>query len=80
MSEAKAIRESLNYCIEHEIDNIIIETNSLVMMHILEGEWKVSWNVVLETRIIKILRTDILARVKHSFREGNTLADLFWLI
>jgi len=36
--EARAIRESLNYFIEHEIDNIIIETDFLVMVHILRGE------------------------------------------
>ncbi|KAH0672976.1 hypothetical protein KY290_025255 [Solanum tuberosum] len=38
VAEARAIRESLSYCIEHGTDNIIIETDSLAMVHILEGE------------------------------------------
>ncbi|XP_049352692.1 uncharacterized protein LOC125817186 [Solanum verrucosum] len=77
VDEARAIRESLSFCIEHGIDNIIIETDSLAMVHILEGEWEVPWNVALEVSIIRRLRSDISARVKPSFREGNTLADFF---
>ena len=75
MSEAKAIRESLNYCIEHEIDNIIIETNSLAMVHEIEVDWDVPLNVALEVSIIRRLRRSVSARVKHSLREENALVD-----
>lgn len=41
VAEVRAIRESLSYYIEHEIANIVIETDFLDMAHILKGEWEV---------------------------------------
>lgn len=38
-AEAIAIRESLLYCSEHGIEHVILETDSLTMVNILEGEW-----------------------------------------
>lgn len=77
VAEAIAIRESLIYCSEHGIEHVILETDSLSMVHILEGEWDVPWSVALEVNDIRRLRGVVSARVKHSFREGNTLADFF---
>uniref|UniRef100_A0A3Q7GUW5 RNase H type-1 domain-containing protein n=1 Tax=Solanum lycopersicum TaxID=4081 RepID=A0A3Q7GUW5_SOLLC len=48
VAEARAIRESLSYCSEHGITNLIIETNSLAMVHIIEVDWDVPLNVALE--------------------------------
>ena len=49
------IRESLSYCSEHGITNLIIETNSLVMVHIIEVDWDVPLNVALEVSTIRML-------------------------
>ena len=55
VAEARAIRESLSYCSEHGITNLIIETNSLAMVHIIEVDWDVPLNVALEVSTIRIL-------------------------
>ena len=55
VGEARAIRESLSYCSEHDITNLIIETNSLAMVHIIEVDWDVPLNVALEVSTISIL-------------------------
>ncbi|KAG5585743.1 hypothetical protein H5410_046177 [Solanum commersonii] len=62
------------YCIEHDIANIIIETDSLAMVHILEGKWEVPWSVALEVNIINRLRRDILASEIPS--EGKKILNL----
>ena len=40
---------------EHGITNLIIETNSLAMVHIIEVDWDVPLNVALEVSTIRIL-------------------------
>lgn len=48
------------------------------MVNILEGRWEVPWCVTMEVNAINRLRRRIsTARVRHSLREGNTLADYF---
>ncbi|KAH0661434.1 hypothetical protein KY284_026365 [Solanum tuberosum] len=77
VAEARAIKESLSYCSEHDIANPIIETDSLAMVHIIDGVWDVPWNVALEVNTIRRLQRSVSARVQHSLREGNALADFF---
>ncbi|KAG5630929.1 hypothetical protein H5410_002646 [Solanum commersonii] len=55
-NEARAIRENLSYCSEHDITNPIIETYSLAMVHIINGDWDVPWNVALEINTIRRLQ------------------------
>ena len=55
VAEARAIRESLSYYSEHGITNLIIETNSLAMVHIIEVDWDVPLNGALEVSTISIL-------------------------
>jgi len=77
VAEARAIREGLFFCKEHLLSHVIIETNSMAMVQILEGGWNVPWSVTLEVNSINCLRRSLSARVQHTFREGNTLADYF---
>ncbi|KAG5585415.1 hypothetical protein H5410_045849 [Solanum commersonii] len=49
VAEARAIRESLNYCIKHEISNIIIQTDFLVM--VIEKRYFTRVNIPLEKEI-----------------------------
>ena len=78
VAEARAIRERLSYCSEHGITNLIIETKSLAMVHIIEVDWDVPLNVALEVSPIRRLRRSVSARVKHSLREENALSDFFY--
>jgi len=77
MAEAIAIREGLQYCLDKHFQQIIIETDSLSMVNILNGEWESPWSVTMEVNSINRIRNSISVRVQHSFREGNTLADFF---
>ncbi|XP_019265532.1 PREDICTED: uncharacterized protein LOC109243095 [Nicotiana attenuata] len=39
VAEAKAIIQGLEYCVEHDLHSLILETDSLVMKKVIEGEW-----------------------------------------
>ncbi|KAH0650670.1 hypothetical protein KY285_032001 [Solanum tuberosum] len=52
IAEAIAIRECLVFCRDNMLSQIIIETDSLAMVHILEGQWEAPWSVALEVRFI----------------------------
>ncbi|WMV32083.1 hypothetical protein MTR67_025468 [Solanum verrucosum] len=75
--EVVAIREGLIYCCEKNYTHIIVETDSLARVHMLNGVWDTPWNVVLETSSINRMRDLLTLRVQHSLKEGNTLADYF---
>ncbi|KAK4721758.1 hypothetical protein R3W88_011991 [Solanum pinnatisectum] len=77
VAEVKAISEGLQYCLENHYSNIIIETDSLKMVNIIDGVWKIPWSVSIEVGSIHRIRDLISVRVQHFLREGNTLADFF---
>ncbi|KAH0679931.1 hypothetical protein KY284_021016 [Solanum tuberosum] len=45
VAEARAIREGLMYFRDKKLNYIVIETDSLAMVQILEGKWETPWNV-----------------------------------
>ncbi|KAK6786499.1 hypothetical protein RDI58_015024 [Solanum bulbocastanum] len=75
--EARAIKEGLLFCKDKSIEHVIIESESMAMVQIFEGKWDTPWSVALEVNKINELRGCLSARVHHSFKEGNTLADYF---
>lgn len=77
IAESRAIRESLQYCKENGLEQIIIESDSLAMIQFLEGNWAIPWSVVTDINYIQSLRRNLLVRVQHSLWEGITLADYF---
>jgi len=60
-----------------KLSKVIIESDSLALVHILNGEWKVPWRVTMEANSINRLRNALTVRVQHSLREENTLVDFF---
>ncbi|KAH0680863.1 hypothetical protein KY284_021948 [Solanum tuberosum] len=56
VAEAKAISEGLQYCLENHYSNIIIETDSLAMVNIINGDWKIPWSVSIEVGSIHRIR------------------------
>ncbi|XP_075081943.1 uncharacterized protein LOC142166458 [Nicotiana tabacum] len=46
VAEVKAILQGLEYCVEHDLHPLILETDSLVMKKVIEGEWDPPWNDV----------------------------------
>lgn len=65
------------FCKENRIEQVIIETDFMAMVQILEGKWEISWSVSLEVNSINRLMSVLSVRVQHSLREGNALADFF---
>ncbi|KAH0689169.1 hypothetical protein KY289_016527 [Solanum tuberosum] len=65
VAEARAIREGLFFCKEHLLSHVIIETDSIAMVQILEGGWNVPWSVTLEVNSINYLGRSLSARDYH---------------
>ncbi|KAH0639411.1 hypothetical protein KY285_035997 [Solanum tuberosum] len=59
MAQAIAIREGLQYCLDKHFQQIIIETDSLSMVNILNGEWESPWSVTMEVNSINRIRNSI---------------------
>lgn len=72
-----AIREGLYYCCENNLSNVIIETDSMALVQILNGAWEIPSSVTMEVNSIFRLKEVMSVRVQHSLREGNILADFF---
>ncbi|KAH0730567.1 hypothetical protein KY290_001567 [Solanum tuberosum] len=75
VAEMIAIRSGLQFCLENHIPKLIVESDSLAAVNIINGIWKIPWNVTLEVNSIRKMMESITTRVQHSLREGNTLAD-----
>ncbi|KAK6777295.1 hypothetical protein RDI58_024012 [Solanum bulbocastanum] len=43
-AETKAILRALRYCKSNNINNVRIETNSLVVAKMIRHEWQIPWN------------------------------------
>ncbi|XP_019256312.1 PREDICTED: uncharacterized protein LOC109234702 [Nicotiana attenuata] len=43
VAEAKAILQGLEYRVEHDLHPLILETDSLVIKKVIEGEWDPTW-------------------------------------
>lgn len=62
---------------DNNVFQVIIESDSITMVQILKGEWKVPWSMTMVVNSIKRLCQVISVRVQHSLREGNVLANFF---
>lgn len=80
--EATTILGGIQYCITQNLVPLRIETDSLSMVKILEGEWEVPWRNSMVVNNIKYWRQKGLVHFSHIFREGNVLADfqLTWFL
>ncbi|KAH0708725.1 hypothetical protein KY284_010152 [Solanum tuberosum] len=66
VAEARAIREGLMFCMDNMIEQVIIESNSMAMVQILEERWDNPLSVALEVNKINVLRRPLSIRVQHS--------------
>ncbi|KAH0746169.1 hypothetical protein KY285_007826 [Solanum tuberosum] len=71
VAEAKAICEGLQYCFDKRFSNIIVETDSLSMVNIINGIWEVPWSVSIEVNAINRIRSTYEF---SSFQEVPTAA------
>lgn len=77
VDEARAISEGLQYCLDNQLSNIIIETNSLAMVNILNGDWETPRSVSLEVNSIHRIKSLIPVHMnfktirRSQVREGR---------
>ena len=77
IAEAVAVEGGIQYCVDHQLLPLIVETDSLTMQKILDGIWEVPWRISLVVKRIQRLREGKQIGVAHVLREGNSLADFF---
>nr|XP_016488084.1 PREDICTED: uncharacterized protein LOC107808114 [Nicotiana tabacum] len=77
VAEAKAILQGLEYCVEHDLHPLILETNSLVMKKVIEGECDPLWVIANDVKKIREMKG---TSEFHSFTElpsaGSRLINL----
>lgn len=73
VAEARAIREGLTFYKDNQINKVILESDSLALVQMINREWKIPWCITMELRCILEIIETISVRVRHSLSEGNTL-------
>ncbi|KAH0637696.1 hypothetical protein KY289_037611 [Solanum tuberosum] len=74
--ESLAIYESFKYCWEKQVREVIIETDSLTLVKMLRGQWKIPWELVERGERIRKRLQRLNATIIHTFREANGVPDL----
>ncbi|XP_060202124.1 uncharacterized protein LOC132630571 [Lycium barbarum] len=74
-AEAEAIKQALKFCKDHNIQQVQLETDSLVLLNILQDTWIIPWELRNQVEEIKQDMRAIQVQINHIFREGNMLAD-----
>lgn len=74
-AEARAIHEAIKYCQSQNIQNVSIETDSLVVKNIIKEAWKIPWQIAENIEETKEIMRRLNMIIQHIYREGNVLAD-----
>ncbi|KAH0712341.1 hypothetical protein KY285_007894 [Solanum tuberosum] len=74
-AEAKAVLEALKYCIRKKLNQVQLETDSLVLKNMISRNWRIPWELVEIMEDIHNMLGKITVNVRHIFREANQLAD-----
>ncbi|KAH0745918.1 hypothetical protein KY285_007575 [Solanum tuberosum] len=69
IAEVVAIRLGLEYCRIHNLLPLILETDSLATMKMIEGAWHRPWEVTMEVRRIQILKEGTYFIYYNNFQE-----------
>lgn len=57
------------------ISNVWLQTDSLMIQKIIDGQWKPPWNIMDALEEINTLKLGFNFKTSHIFGEGNNLAD-----
>lgn len=74
-AESSSILWCLSYCSSRNIQNIIVEIDSLSLQKIIRGIWKIPWHIREHIEEIRAHIEGIQTEIKHIFREANNLAN-----
>lgn len=77
VAEAVTISDGIQFFIDRNLLPLIVETDSPCIINMLKENWAMSESIVKEVKAINKMRKDVLIQLKHTIREGNSLADFF---
>lgn len=75
MAEAVAILEASKHCKNSQYNQVIIQTDSMLLCKVLKGKWVTPWALSDIVEEIKTCLQDKQYTFQHILREGNQLAD-----
>ncbi|WMV60306.1 hypothetical protein MTR67_053691 [Solanum verrucosum] len=75
VAEAKAVLEASKHCKQQNHNQVIMQTDSMLMNKVLTGEWAIPWNIADTVEEIKACLEGKQLNFQHIMREGNQLAD-----
>ncbi|MQM07048.1 hypothetical protein Taro_039884 [Colocasia esculenta] len=74
-AEALALRDGLLMCCSRGIHDVLVETDSLNLMHIVTGQLPRPWDLSLILQKVAVITNRAKAEITHVPREGNKVAE-----
>ncbi|XP_060182325.1 uncharacterized protein LOC132611987 [Lycium barbarum] len=74
-AESIAILDGIEFCIKNDLVPVMIESDYLSMINIIQGIWEIPWKISMEVKKINFWRNKGQVQFAHILREGNALAD-----
>lgn len=75
-AEIQAMKIGLKWCLDNGFRNLIIESDSWLTIHMINGNISTSWLLKDEIKKIQAMKTNGQIEFNHILREGNSTADL----
>ncbi|XP_060170402.1 uncharacterized protein LOC132601318 [Lycium barbarum] len=75
-SETQAALQGIQWCLDHNFNNLILELDSLLVVNMILAKCKVPWKFQNDIAFIQQAVQLHNITVQHCFREGNDVADL----
>ncbi|XP_060216645.1 uncharacterized protein LOC132644105 [Lycium barbarum] len=73
-AETVALKQTLKFCKEHNLQQVQLETDSLLLLNIFQDTWTTPWELRSQIEEIKQDMRVMQVQINHIFREGNRLA------
>ncbi|XP_060182081.1 uncharacterized protein LOC132611714 [Lycium barbarum] len=75
-AEAKALLFGIQWCIQHNITNIELETDSILLLSWVKQIFKIPWQIEGTIRDIRRHLEGATWSIQHCYREANKVSDL----
>ncbi|MQM17956.1 hypothetical protein Taro_050938 [Colocasia esculenta] len=74
-AEALALRNGIILCYEKGISDFLVESDSLVLVQMMKGNYSIPWRLSIITQDILYRCQHIHVSLSHIYREANQVAD-----
>ncbi|KAH0729146.1 hypothetical protein KY290_000325 [Solanum tuberosum] len=75
MAEAKAILFGIKWCLDKGFTNILVESDSMLITNMINGEAKTPWQIKHIIEDIHGLKVQGNFSLQHCYREVNMIED-----